>query len=345
MPACRRVVAGDQADVAASDHEETLRGADQVAVDQGLERARPVDAGQRVAREDQRLLAGAGGDEKDVGPDDEVLTVAQDAHPAIGEHREHRRVEPDADVLECAHILLEPGRDVDAARAGMARLDRAEELVRLEDELAAQAVLVVDDERADASLAQLDAGSEPGRAAADDQALHVHGLNRVHARLPVDVGQGGQPVEGPDVHARADDDHARLDRQAVGDDGALGALAVGAENALRRAVLVMVPERADAAGEKGGGDRFALARLQRPPLPRKRHVGRPGRSEDRVFENAVIGHGDDSWHDTAGKGSGCGAWGARKARKAARPRTVTAPCEGYHIEQRTADSGQLTADS
>ena len=55
------MVAGDQADVAAADDEQPLGGADEVAVDQGLEGAGAVDAGQGVAVEDQRFLARAGG--------------------------------------------------------------------------------------------------------------------------------------------------------------------------------------------------------------------------------------------------------------------------------------------
>ena len=83
------------------------------------------------------------------------------------------------------HVVLEARGDVDAAGAGVARVDRAEELVRLQDELAAEAVLVVDDERAHAGAAQLDGGREAGRAAADDQAL---GLDRSGCRAAVRPG-------------------------------------------------------------------------------------------------------------------------------------------------------------
>ena len=67
--------------------------------------------------------------------------------------------------------------------------------------------------------------------------------------------------------------------------------------------FVVVAEGADAVGEQGRGDRLALARLQRLPLPRERHA-RPdaGAGQDRVFENAMIGHGDDSSHDTSWEG-------------------------------------------
>ncbi len=179
-----RVVAGDQADVAAADDEQPLGRPHEVAVDQRLERARAVDARKRVAREDQRLLARPGGDEEDVGAHDEVLVVvAEHADAAVGEDRQHGGVQPDADVLEPAHLLLELGRDVDAARARVARLDRAEELVRLEDELAAEPVLVVDEQHADAGLAEFDGRRQAGRAAADDQALDVDRLDRVARQL------------------------------------------------------------------------------------------------------------------------------------------------------------------
>ncbi len=56
---------------------------------------------------------------------------------------------------------------------GVAGVDRPEELVRLQHQLAAEAVLVVDDERPDAGAAELDGRRQPGRPAADDEALAV----------------------------------------------------------------------------------------------------------------------------------------------------------------------------
>ena len=181
MPGLQGVVAGDQAHVAAADDEQPLGRPDQVAVDQRLEGARAVDARQGVAREDQRFLARARRDQQDVGLDDEVLlVVAQDADVPVAEHRQRGGVQPDpARSRTAAPRCLQLGGDVDAARAGVDGVDRAEEAVRLQHQLAAQAVLVVDEQRADARLAQLDRRGQARRAAADDQALDVHGLDRV----------------------------------------------------------------------------------------------------------------------------------------------------------------------
>jgi hypothetical protein len=94
-----------------------------------------------------------------------------------------------------------------------------------------------------------------------------------------------------------DDDHARLDGQAIRHDRALRALAVGAEDALRGAVLGVMAERADAVGEQGGRDGLSLACLERLPLPRERDRRRLGRREYRMFLDAMIDHVDDSSHD------------------------------------------------
>ena len=72
-PGLQGVVAGDQADVAAADDEEPSGRADQIAVDQGLEGAGAVDAGQGVALEGQRFLARPGGDQQDLGRDQDVV--------------------------------------------------------------------------------------------------------------------------------------------------------------------------------------------------------------------------------------------------------------------------------
>ena len=144
----QRVVAGDETDVAAADDEQAGGRPHQVAVDQRLERAGAVDAGQRVALEDERLLAGARGHQQHLWPHDDVAAFAQDADAAIREDRDGARCSArPARSRTAAHVALEARGDVDAARARVAGVDRPEELVRLQHQLAAEAVLVVDDER------------------------------------------------------------------------------------------------------------------------------------------------------------------------------------------------------
>jgi hypothetical protein len=126
---------------------------------------------------------------------------------------------------------------------------RTEELVRLEHKLPAKAMLVVDDQRPHASLAQLDGCRQPGRAAANDQALRQDCLNRPGFQSTGNRRQGWLAIERLDVHAPSDRDHAGLDGKAVRNHCTLGALPVGAEDALRSTVLVMMAEDAHAVGE------------------------------------------------------------------------------------------------
>jgi hypothetical protein len=66
-PRLQRVVAGDQADIAAAHDEQPVGRLHEVPVDQRLERARAVHAGQRVADEGERPLARAGGHQQHLG--------------------------------------------------------------------------------------------------------------------------------------------------------------------------------------------------------------------------------------------------------------------------------------
>ena len=136
----------------------------------------------------------------------------------------------------------------------------------LQDELAAEPMLVVDKERFDAPLAELDRGRKPGRTAADDQDGDADGLDRVRlleTRGPgVDPGQLRQPLDRLDADPGPDELHAGLDRHPVGQDEALSALAVGAEDPLGGAVLRMVSE------DRGCPRRTGPRTWSRPPGPR-----------------------------------------------------------------------------
>ena len=251
------VVAGDEPDVAASDDEQPAGRPDEVPVDEGLERAGPVDAGEGVARKGQVLLPRPRGHQEDFRIDQDVgPALDEDADLPVAEDRQGRALEPDPDGRERTDLGLEPGGDVDAPGPGEDGLDGAEEAVGLQDELAAEAVLVVDEDGRDAAPAELDRGREPGRAAADDQNGDTDGLDRLGrdpGRGPgVDPGQLGQAFHGLHADAGPDELHARLDGNAVGEDETLGALAVGAEDALGRAVLGVVAEDAHAGGEERG---------------------------------------------------------------------------------------------
>jgi hypothetical protein len=80
-------------------------------------------------------------------------------------------------------------------------------------------------------------------------------------------GRAGRPSAGSTA-CRGDQLRARFQRQAVGDHHALRALAVGAENALRRAIFVVVTKDADAAGKQRRGNRL----LERPSAGLGEHL-------------------------------------------------------------------------
>ena len=140
--------------------------------------------------------------------------------------------------------------------------------------------------------AQLDRRRQARRPAADDQALGVDGLDaRAVCQPVVTSGSTGLPVERLDAHAGRDRHHARLHRQAVGDDRALGALAVGAEDPLGRAVLVMMAEDADAVGEERRRDGLAGTASHGPPGPREFECLASRRRQDGMGMNPMIKHG------------------------------------------------------
>ena len=187
-------------------------GPDQVAIDERLERAGAVDAGQRVALEDQRLLARAGRHQQHLRPDDDVAALAQDADAPVREDRERGAVEPDPHVLERAHVAFEPRRDVDAARARIAGVDRPEELVRLEHELSAEAVLVVDDQRRGRPRGPV-RWRRSGPAGPPPMIRHsvsIVGMSRSMPASPATSGSAGLPSSGATRMPGADRHHARL---------------------------------------------------------------------------------------------------------------------------------------
>ena len=192
-PRLEGVIAGDEADVAPADDEKLPGRPDEVAVDDGLERAGAVDAGQGVAAEGERLLPGARSDEEDLGPDEDIARpFGQDADLAVAERGQGGALQPDADRGVGPELGFELGGDVDAARPGVDHVIGPEEAVGLEDELPAQAVLVVHEERLDAALAELDRRGQAGRPAADDEDGDVDLLDGLDVGGLGHMGEGGK---------------------------------------------------------------------------------------------------------------------------------------------------------
>jgi hypothetical protein len=169
-----------------------------------------------------------------------VFSRAQDADLLIAKDGQRGAVEPDADALDLSHLFFQSRGDVNPARPGVNGIDRAKETVCLQHQLAAQPLLVVHQQRLDAALAQLDGGRKPCRPSADDEHRHAdlfdvaHRWNIGHAR------QLRQTIRRFNLHAGPHEFHARLDRLAVSQHQALSTLAVGAKDALGRAVFGMM---------------------------------------------------------------------------------------------------------
>jgi len=77
---------------------------------------------------------------------------------------------------------------------------------------------------------------------------------------------------------------------AVGQDQALGALAVGAKDPLGGAVLGVAPERPDSVGEEGGSDGLALPGCVLAALPGEREGRTFLDGEDGMGFDTVLGH-------------------------------------------------------
>jgi len=76
-PGLEGVISGDQPDVPAADDEQPIGRPDEIAVDQGLERTGPVDAGEGVTPEYERSLPRTGGDEEDFRLDEDVFRAVR----------------------------------------------------------------------------------------------------------------------------------------------------------------------------------------------------------------------------------------------------------------------------
>jgi len=122
-PRLQCVVTGDEANVAAADDEQLLRRAQQVAVDQRLERACAVDSGERVAAEGEEPLARAAGDKDHLGRDQDIFfAILQNPYFFIAEHRQGGRVSPHFHGFTLANFVLQARGNVDPACASIHRI-------------------------------------------------------------------------------------------------------------------------------------------------------------------------------------------------------------------------------
>ena len=287
----KSVVAGDQADVSSADDEQAFGRADQVTVDESLERARAINAGKRTPRESQGLFPRSRGHEKDFGPDlDIAVSVFENAHFFIAEHGQGGALEPNLDAGISPELVLELGGDVDAAGSGEHRVVGSEKPVGLEDELSTETVFVVDQESRDTEFPHLDRRRETGRAAADDQHRNGDFLDGREAGRIGNRREDGKTVHGGESLARTDEFHAGFHRKAVGQDETLGALAVGAKNSLRGMILMMIAENAFPVSEKSGGDGFPRSGREETAFPGDGDALNGGGRQDGMLIDAKISH-------------------------------------------------------
>ncbi len=256
-----RVVAGDQADVAPPDDEQSLGGPDEVAVQKRLERAGAVDPRQVASGKGEVLLPRAARDENRTRLHLEIVAPLLETDLLVVKRPHGGRSEHDRDGGESFELMRENAGDLDAPGARVAIVAGAEEGVRLQRELPAELVLVVHDESLRAEKPELDRGVDAGRPAPDDENVGLDRWNLPEPRQRVVRRKRGAPIAAPHLHPGPDRRHASLDRKTVDEHGALAALPIRAEDALGATVPRMVAEYLHAAREERRRDDFALVRL------------------------------------------------------------------------------------
>ena len=121
----------------------------------------------------------------------------------------------------------------------------------LQDQFAAEPVLVVDYDDVDVIPGEFERGGYPCGPPTDYENVSLNRLDGLEPDgRPVVSRQLGHIGAGRDLHSLPNRHHASFDRHAVGYDHALGALAVGAEDSLSAAVLVMMAEYPYAVGKQ-----------------------------------------------------------------------------------------------
>ena len=167
------LIANDEADVAAADHQNALSRLHAVQVHQRLRRARAHDAGQRPAVERNHVLHRARRDDNRVALVVRRLAVGVDENLLVAVQAHDHRVEVDGDAssLRLFEQLL---ADVEAADLGVVLL-RAEEFVNLLEQLSAGGGVLIENRDMYAVLCRLNGRRQSGRASAhNDQIISFH---------------------------------------------------------------------------------------------------------------------------------------------------------------------------
>ena len=277
------MVRSDQPHVPAANDEQPIRRADEIAVDECLERPGSVDPRQRVPRKRQGLLAGAGRHEEHLRLDENVATVSEYPNATVAEHGESGAPPPNLHGWKRLNLTGHKSGDVDPARPRMDGGSRAEESMGLQHQLAAEVLLVIDKESVHAVSAQLHRCRHPRRASTENENGDRDRLDVVEWRNAIRGGKRRQILQRHDVQSGPHRRHARLDRDTISEDEALSALAVGAEDSLGSPIARVLAERANAVSEQGGGNRLSIMCDELTPLPVQGNLPRGHRSKDRML--------------------------------------------------------------
>ena len=172
--------------------------------------------------------------------------------------------------------------DVGSSGTGVAIVDGSKELVGLQNQFAAQSVLVIHQQHINTDFAEFSSRAQAGWTATDDQALHLDFFDFPKLRCLLDRKKFRKTLDRFNLHSGFDRLHARLHRQPIRHNHALGALAIRTENALWAFVLGVVSEDVYSVGEQGCGNTLALLRLQCLAFPEKLYC-----LSLRLLENGV----------------------------------------------------------
>ena len=167
------LIADDETDVAAADHQNALTWLHTVQVHQRLRRARAHDAGQCPAVERDHIFHRARCDDDRVALVVRRLAVGVDENLLVAVQAHDHRVEVDGDAssLRLFEQLL---ADVEAADFGVVLL-RAKEFVDLFEQLSAGGGVLIENRDMYAVLCRLNGRRQSGRASAhNDQIISFH---------------------------------------------------------------------------------------------------------------------------------------------------------------------------
>jgi len=169
-----RMISGDKAHITTADDEKILARAHQVPVHKRLKRACAINTGQRVARKCQAFFTRASCYEQHFWVNQNVnFTIFKYTDRFILKNPHSRAAFPDFHRGVLTNGGLEFFGDVDTARASEDRFTRAKEAMCLQDELAAEMRLIIDQNRTHTNLSQFNRCGKPSRTSTDDQHIHV----------------------------------------------------------------------------------------------------------------------------------------------------------------------------